>query len=342
MKEDILGFLERNGPSVPATIASSLRKDSVLVNAVLSELIRDKKVYLTDMRYGRSRLHYLAGQEAQLDSFIDKLNEKDRATARKLKEARVLRDSEVEPLTRVSLRNIPDFAVPLEVSFNQRREVFWKWHLLSSDEAVNRIKEMLGVKDEEVASSRHAPEEMHTTEPEKDSSETEASAAERDEYPGEAESSAKAEEKVKPQSHQEQEEPAASADGESAEEHRPEEETYTHDSQGLLETETDDPFGNEVISFLKEKDIRVIRCDVERKGTDLDLEVIVPSPVGGLRYYCKARKKKSIDDGDLAAAYVTALMRKLPALFVTPGTLTKKAQEKCDQEMLSMSVVEMV
>ena len=64
----------------------------------------------------------------------------------------------------------------------------------------------------------------------------------------------------------------------------------------------------------------------------------MPSVVGEVDYYCKARKKKRINDGDLSSAYVQGHVKKLPVLFLTTGELTKKAKEMLGKEFQNMIV----
>ena len=46
-------------------------------------------------------------------------------------------------MTRVSLREIKDFAVPLNVNVNVKKELFWKWHLIPNKEAEIFLREIL-------------------------------------------------------------------------------------------------------------------------------------------------------------------------------------------------------
>jgi len=56
------------------------------------------------------------------------------------------------------------------------------------------------------------------------------------------------------------------------------------------------------------------------------------SSVGYLRYYCKAKAKKRVNDGDLSSAYVQGHLRKLPVLFLSYGEPTKRAKEMLGKE----------
>ena len=64
----------------------------------------------------------------------------------------------------------------------------------------------------------------------------------------------------------------------------------------------------------------------------------MPSAVGSLIYYCKARSKKRISDSDLSSAFVQGQLKKLPVLFLTKGELTKKAKEMLSKEFKSIKI----
>ena len=91
-------------------------------------------------------------------------------------------------------------------------------------------------------------------------------------------------------------------------------------------------------AFCEGRNIRILNVKVVRKNGELDLILEVPSAVGSLVYYAKAKSKKTANNADLAAALVEAQSRRLPALFLTPGKLTKKAQGRLDKELKGIVV----
>ncbi len=66
------------------------------------------------------------------------MNSKDQRVLEILKSNRVLREIDLDLLSKVALRSLKDFAVPLRVTIAGKKEIFWKWHLLE-DEDTNRI-----------------------------------------------------------------------------------------------------------------------------------------------------------------------------------------------------------
>ena len=74
---------------------------------------------------------------------IENLNDKEKKAFDLLQQSKVLRDIEQEPVIRVALREIKDFAIPLNVNYNNNKEIFWKWYLTSNGEAEQLIKQKL-------------------------------------------------------------------------------------------------------------------------------------------------------------------------------------------------------
>ena len=142
-RETILRFIQTNGPILPAKIAKLLNTEILLASAQLSELVDNKKLRISNTKVGGSPLYYLEGQERRLQEFTDNLNEKDRQAVTLLKEKKVTKDRDLEPLMRVSMRAIKDFAVPLQVTYNNQKQLFWKYYLVDGDEAQEIIKSYL-------------------------------------------------------------------------------------------------------------------------------------------------------------------------------------------------------
>ena len=59
----------------------------------------------------------------------------------------------------------------------------------------------------------------------------------------------------------------------------------------------------------------------------------IPSVMGELEYYCKAKNKKTVNDSDLSSAVVQGQLKKLPVMFLTTGELSKKAKEFLNTEL---------
>lgn len=123
IKERILYFLQKNGPSLPVHMAQAAGMSILFTSAFLSELLSERRVKTSVMRVGNSPLYFLPGQEPQLEKFSNHLKSKEKEAYLILKEKEFLKDSEMEPAIRVALREIKDFALP----FQKDDEVYWRY-----------------------------------------------------------------------------------------------------------------------------------------------------------------------------------------------------------------------
>ena len=103
-------------------------------------------------------------------------------------------------------------------------------------------------------------------------------------------------------------------------------------------TESDDPFVQQMLAFFSKNGIDVESHRIVKKKKEADFTVRIPSSVGSLLYYCKAKDKKTCNDADLSTAYVQGEAKKLPVLFITTGTISRKAQSMLQSEFKTMTV----
>ncbi|MCK5854243.1 MAG: hypothetical protein KAG56_03410, partial [Sulfurovaceae bacterium] len=137
-RQIVLKFIRQNGPSFPGQIYKELETDLLLASAFMSELSINGDLKISNVKIGASPLYYISGQEHLLENFIDKLHEKEKRAVLFLKEKLVLRDITLEPILRVSLRQTKDFAKPLYVKVNDKKELFWKWYLLTDSDLLKK------------------------------------------------------------------------------------------------------------------------------------------------------------------------------------------------------------
>ncbi|PIZ50042.1 hypothetical protein COY28_05835, partial [Candidatus Woesearchaeota archaeon CG_4_10_14_0_2_um_filter_57_5] len=134
-RDQALEILRQSGPTVPMTIASRMNSNTMIAGAILSELAASGLVRITRLKVGGSPLYYIPGQEAALCNFCDKLGSVDKHAYDLLLERKVLKASELQPVERVALTNIPDFAKP----FQHDGALYFRWFLLNDDEALRAL-----------------------------------------------------------------------------------------------------------------------------------------------------------------------------------------------------------
>jgi hypothetical protein len=145
----ILNFIRFTGPGLPVNISKGCGMPTLITSAYLAEMSDNKQVKISTLKYGGSPLYYLPGQEASLENFISHLNPHDRDIFLKLKERQILEDSKEEPVHRVGLRSIKDFAFPLRIVQDGQEKLFWRIYSISDQEALEKIRQLLEPKKEE-------------------------------------------------------------------------------------------------------------------------------------------------------------------------------------------------
>ncbi len=144
-RDKILEIVKAKGPVLPVQISKEIGSNILMASAHLAELTASKRLKISTIKVGGSPLYYLPGQESILQKFTSNMNDKEKKAFDLLNQNRVLRDSEQEPVVRVALREIKDFAFPLNVTHNNNKEIFWKWYLTPNEEAEGIIKEKLNI-----------------------------------------------------------------------------------------------------------------------------------------------------------------------------------------------------
>ena len=299
LQEQAIHLIKQKGPVIPANISKEIGQNILMASAILSELVSDKTLKISSTKIGGSPLYYLAEQESRLQDFASHPQEKDKRTYDRIRVQKVLRDSEQEPLMRVSLRAIKDFARPLNVTAGNEKILFWKWYLTPAGEAERMIREKLGI----VAAEKP-----------------------KEEAPA-----------PKPSSGPLKEEPKK----EKAPEPRKAEKPFPKPKE-IQKTIAPKPkeasrFIDEILGYFRRNNIQLIEQSIIRKSSELDFIISIPTTVGNLQYFCKAKSKKKINDGDLSTVFIQAQSKRLPALFIGKGDLTKKAEALLKSEFKGMS-----
>lgn len=280
----ILEIINRKGPVLPVQVSKEINDNVLMASARLSELLSLKKIKISSLKVGGSPLYYLPGQEEKLRNFANNLGGVERKAYDLLEQSKVLRDAAMEPAVRVALRNIKDFAVPLQVSYQEKTEIFWKWYLAENKEAEIVIKGIIDAisksrEIQEPQALQKAPEQQTRLEKPKEETKKPEDAIKK-----EIQKTRKAAQKIN--------------------------------------------FLNEIKSFLSKAKINVLSTEEIKKNSEFDMIIELNTQLGNVKYFCKAKNKKNINEGDLSSALVNAQSKNLPLLFITNGKTSKKSQEK--------------
>lgn len=299
-QDKILLFLRTSGPTIPAKVAKHISTEILLASAHLSDLSSQGKVKISGLKIGGTPLYYLPGQEGQLYPFAaGNINPKDLQVLETLKTKQVLREKELDLLSKVALRSLKDFAVPLHVTIQSQTEIFWKWSLLSDEQTNVRIKELLqpeaSQEPVELPTPQHAPMPLETQKILLDKK--------YQELDQELETEEVEEKSEKP--------------------------FLQKIKERIKKPKVEDDFLPALEQFFNKLKIKVEQKETVRK-TELNFIVKIPSVVGTMTYFCKAKNKTRCDERDVSSAYMEAQVKKLPLLFLYNNELNKKAQEMLD------------
>ncbi len=338
--EKILAIMRATGPVLPVDIAKGLKTNILLASAYLSELVARKKIKITKVKIGGSPLYYMSGQEAKLEHFADNLNEKELRAYEVLKEKKVLRDEQLTPLMRVALRQINDFAAPLNVTFEGKQELFWKWYMLNDEEVTPIIRKELGIeeKKEEVV-----PTVSEAIEKVKEAVKEEIASKRRGRPRKEVERLETRQERLKKTETIEEpkieSKPKIEKSRIETKELKPKIETKVEElkrekpeTKSKLVQETENGFITAVQNFFKQKEITILSEEVVKKNAEMSYVVKIPSPVGELQYLCKVTNKKKSTDKDISSALVEGQLKRVPVVYLHSGSLSPKAQQMIKTE----------
>ncbi len=376
--DKILSFMKMIGPTTPTAVAKNIKSDVLLASALLSDLSAQNKVKVSKLKIGGgSPLYYLAGQEEQLFKFAEgNFNPKDYQVLLQLKDRRLLREKELELLGRVALRNLKDFAIPLNVNIQGQTELFWKWHLLSNEEANKMIGDFVNNQNKEISAEKVVEE-----------TKTEESTIEKEEYVPKKEDiiekvepevkkpisevrpkneplESKEEEKLEPEVKSEPvvekvEQPKIKTLEPEVKKERPiiekkEEQKKLHieEKKSFIQKVKDkvtkkrktveDEFFPQIEDFFSKLNITIDQKETVRKNAEMNFILRVPSVVGIMTYFSKAKNKSKCDEKDLSAAYMEAQAKKLPLLFLYTNELNKKSLEMLDSGVFENVVVKKI
>jgi hypothetical protein len=355
--DDVLEIVKSKGPMLPIQIVKELggtaTTNTFFVGAMLSELTVSKKVKISSVKVGGSPLYYAPGQEPKLQDYSKYLHQKEQMVFDNLKQNKILRDKNLNPVERVAIRNMKDFTRALEVILKEK-EIFWKWYLLPNSEAEVIIKDML--KKEKGMNSENSAyqESRQESQQETTQASTETSTPNPLEYiPANQsinnsvpETKNEPIEEKKELLEQEIEEESKPEPREENKQTSKEDEFKDFDSNvddkkehqtNLDYKSTDDPFLAKLNTFFEDNNIRIVEKTVVKKNSEIEFILKIPSAVGRLNYFCSAKNKKKCSDSDLSMAYVKAQQKNYPALFLCPGEMSKKGHEALDKELKSVA-----
>lgn len=316
----IIEFVKKVGPVLPIQISKKLNIDLLFASAMLSELVARKQLKASKAGIGSSPIYFIPGQEYLLGpKLYSHLKSKEREAYDILREKKLIYEDEAEPWQRVAFSQLKDFAVPISVTMNDKTKVFWKFYLIGDEEAKNMISNILEPKKEERI-KKLKPEQLKLEEGDKQQiSELIEEKPELEEPKIELVQEAE----IKQTIEEEQPKPAK--------------------KQTIRKKKEEDlTFYNSIKDYLIHRKIKILEEVATKKNKEYELLVEIPSALGGLKYFVKAKNKKSINDSEIILAHTQGQEKKVPCLLLTNGTLTKKAKELIEKKITGQFVFKQI
>jgi len=338
-EEQVFNAVKSNGPLIPLDVRQLIKMgDSIIIGATLSTLVDRKLVKVTHIKRGGSPFYYVVGQEEKLSDLSKFLGEKDKKVFDLLKQKQVIRDAIEEPLVRVALRNLPDFSKKLDLEINGVKEIFWRWYMITDDEAI----QILTKKSKEKGIEK-VTDVVETSKGKDDKKEKEDITEDKKSAVVNLDDKSKTEVKVKP--HRKKSESKEETEEFIEQKAEVQQAVLTSAGQNpnlpVIISQFNDSFINKIGEFFVSSSILVREAKQIKKGADYELIIDMPTPVGSVEYFCKVRSKKKCNEGDLSSAYVQSQKARLPILFITTGEVAKKAKDKLKVDFKGMIIKEL-
>ncbi|MEK6862958.1 MAG: hypothetical protein AABW57_02225 [Nanoarchaeota archaeon] len=300
LKFKVLEYIRLRGPVIPVQISKQIGSNILFAGAVLSELLSNGKIRISHAKIGGSPVYYFPGQESRLSILYGHLHQREKHVYDLLRQNKTLKDRALQPVERVALREIKDFAYPLQVN----DELFWRWYLINEEEAKMLVNQLL----EQEKPKQEIVEEKKI----------------------EIQQEIKPEIIIKPeiQIPEQTIQPILKIETKKEIKEKPE-------SKKKIKRETKaKDFALMLKNYFDEKQINIVEENIVKKGKEFDYIIEIPSKIGNIRMFLSAKDKKKLNDADLSLAHNKSQLKKLPLMILTNGELTKQAKEYINNNYL--------
>jgi hypothetical protein len=326
LKKYIVDFIATNGPTLPITISKKIGKPLIITNAILSQLCEDGLLQKTSMQIGSSHIYFLRGQEQQLENFISYLKGSEKIAIERLKKEKVLQHEGLDLALKVALANMKDFAKVIKVRIGNEEKIFWKYFLVSNQEAEAIINERFKVAEQQPPAPLQLPTQLQ---PSTSTLQTPQTIKPQLPQPLIQEKPLQLQQQLIPEV-QKEEEAREVWEGKKEEKERGEEEKVEVEKAKKAEKRKERKKGKVAKKKATPEDfISFINANFSsiRKINDAMYEASKEIVDEKIRFLVVIKAKERISDVDLILAMREGEERKMPVIVLTKGTLTKKAKE---------------
>lgn len=140
LKQQIVDFIKRKGPSMPVEIAVGTGINSIIVSAIISDMVPKKQVLMSNKRIGSSHVYFLQDQRDRMRvKIFQLLDEDEKKAVEDIEKRRVILSSDIPEAEIIGYK---DFLV----EFTFGGEKAWHWFELDSSDALSELKSRLDAK----------------------------------------------------------------------------------------------------------------------------------------------------------------------------------------------------
>ncbi|MDP1728596.1 MAG: hypothetical protein Q8L27_00145 [archaeon] len=306
IKEKLVKYILEKGPSLPVNLAKHVGLNSLFTSAFLSELSSEGMIKISNLKVGGSPLYFTADKVQLLENFTNHLGKVEREAYILLKEKGFLQDETQNPITRVALRGLKDFAIP----FKKNEKIFWKYFSISDEEIRNKITQE---KPSQILPEIKQPIPIQQPILEKIEEKPPINKTELEKVNLEIEEKRKELEKIKQEI---LEFPKTKKESKKIEK--------TEKKIKKINPK-EEKFLNEIKELIEKKNIQLLNIEQYDKK-----QVFARVKIQEIEYLLAAYDKKKVEASDIMKAYKKALTFNIPYYILSKGETSKKTKEIID------------
>jgi hypothetical protein len=141
VKEKIIALIKELGPIVPSEITGRLESSSVIISALISELIKEGRVFYSHKKIGNSPVYYVTGQEESVRKrLLPELNIAEKKIVEFFENNKLVLKDNLSPQQRYMVDELRDFIKPLTLNINGVDKVFYKHYSIPTQSIYDELK----------------------------------------------------------------------------------------------------------------------------------------------------------------------------------------------------------
>lgn len=139
-KDNLLRYVREKKFVTPTTVSEVFDTSTMIASAALSGLSKEKHISITFLKLSSSPYYYDPKQKEALAELGEKHYKGiDKEVFKHLKEQQLIADHSLTVPQRMVIESLKDFAIPLEISHDSKKMIFWVWYLRDLVETKKQI-----------------------------------------------------------------------------------------------------------------------------------------------------------------------------------------------------------